>query len=259
MESSLRSEIKVGLFALVGILLFCFSIVMLGGDKWALKSTYELRVLLPQVQGLARGSVVSLSGVPIGNVVRLDFRGDSNEVEVTMSIDREAQKRITKGSMATVKTQGALGDKYIFIAPGPFGAAALQSGEFVETDRSPDFLDIIAARGAEFGELVNVIKELQILLESINRDGQGRSLVSNIAGAAAEARDTLRVMRTETLLPLASIMRKIDGGQGTLGALVNDPTVHNRLLGIMGSNQRNMFLKPLIRESIETYERKAKP
>ncbi len=256
MESTKRSEIKVGLFALTGVILFCVSIILLGGDKWILKRTYALKVMLPQVQGLAKGSVVSLSGVPIGNVTELDFKADSNEVEVTVKIDQGAQARITKGSMATIKTQGALGDKYIFIQPGPFGAPALQEGEMLETDRSPDFLDIMAAKGAEFGEVVNVIKEMRILLEGINKDGDGRHLISNLASAAYEARETLKIVRTETLVPLNSVMRKLDAGQGTLGALINDPSLHNRLLGIVGSNQRNQFLKPLIRESIQTYEKK---
>ena len=50
-------------------------------------------------------------------------------------------------------------------------------------------------------------------------------------------------------------MAALDNGQGTLGALINDPSLHNRISAFMGEAPRNRFLKPLIRESIQTNEK----
>jgi phospholipid/cholesterol/gamma-HCH transport system substrate-binding protein len=263
MESSLSKEVKVGIFTAVGIVLFCLSIILLGGDKMFFAAREELKVRLPQVQGLGQGSVVSLSGVPIGNVDGIKFVEKSHDVEVTLDIDEDALKRITEGSKATVKTQGALGDKYIYIEPGPVDAPALKAGALIETDRSPDFLDLIAQKGAEMGEVVDVIKEMRILLQSMNQDGRSGRLFSNLAQASGEmskflveGRETMRSLRTDAIQPLSSVMKKIDNGQGTMGALVNDSTLHNRINSFFGEQPRNKFLKPLIRESIETNEKK---
>jgi phospholipid/cholesterol/gamma-HCH transport system substrate-binding protein len=170
---------------------------------------------------------------------------------------------VTEGSKASIKTQGALGDKYIFIQPGPIDARPLREGAILDTDRSPDFLDLIASKGAEMGEVVNVIKEVRILFENMNRDGRSGRLMSNLVDASGElssflkeGRETFRMMRTDAIVPMASVMKKIDRGDGTIGALINDPSLHNRISSFFGEQPRNKFLKPLIRESIETNEKK---
>jgi|GEM_PF-1508785 len=262
MESSYTKEIKVGIFALIGVVLFCLSIILLGGNR-VFTSSYVLKVRLPQVQGLAVGSVVSLTGVQIGNIKAIDFVPGSTDVEVTLSVNESMRHRITEGSKASVKTQGALGDKYIYVEPGPAEAKPLADNGVIETDRTPDFLDLIASKGAEMGEIVNVIKEVRILFENINKDGKSAKLISNLVVASdefgqtmKEARETFRIMRTETFAPMASIMKKVDRGDGTLGALVNDPSLHNRISNFFGEQPRNKFLKPMIRDSIQTNEKK---
>ena len=263
MESSLKNEIKVGIFTAVGLVLFCISVILLGGDKWFLKKTYQLRVHLTQVQGLGRGSIVSLSGVPIGNVSDINFIDKSMDVEVFLNLEQAVQPKITEGSRVSIKTQGALGDKYIFIDPGPMEGKPLPAGSLLETDKTPDFFDVVAAKGAQLGEIVQVIKEVRVLFEGMNKDGKSAKLMGSLVSATenfnlfmTEARETFKVARMETLAPLSSVMKKIDRGQGSLGALVNDPSLHNKLNGFLGEAPRNRFLKPLIRNSIQTSEGK---
>lgn len=263
METSVRNEIKVGLFALVGLILFCLSIIMLGGSKSLFTRTYPLKVRLTQVQGLGKGSVVTLTGVQVGNVDEIGFIDQSTDVEVTLMIQSAVQNRITEGSKASVKTQGALGDKFIYIEPGPPTAAPLKSGSLLATDTTPDLIDMISSKGAEFGEVINVIREVKTLFANINHDGKSAKLMSNLVDSTnelsktmIEVRETFRMLRSDAIQPMASVMKKIDSGQGTLGQLVNDPSLHNRISGFFGDTPRNKFLKPLLRDSIETSEKK---
>jgi len=265
MESSTRQEIKVGLFAFIGLILFLLSIVLLGGDKFFFTRSYNLKVRLNQVQGLGRGSVVTLTGVQVGNVEEIRFIENSSDVEILLSIQSTVQSRITEGSRVTVKTQGALGDKYIYIEPGPHTSPALAPGSLLAVDTTPDLIDMISSKGAQLGEIVNVIKELHTLFANFNRDGRSAKLMNNLVetsehlnGLAAEGRETMKVLRTQAILPFANVMKKIDNGQGTLGALINDPSLHNRLSSLLGETPRNRFLKPMIRESIQTNESQGK-
>lgn len=255
------NELKVGIFALVGVILFCTTVVLLGGDKFFLTRTYHLKVHLPQVQGLGRGSVVSLAGVPIGNVGDINFVPNSPDVEVVLNLQSAIQPRITQGSKVSIKTQGALGDKFVFIDAGPSTNPMLPDNAVLDTDKTPDLIDMITSKGAELGEVVNVIKEVRQLFENLNRDNRSGKLMHNLVAGSddmdkllIEARETFRLIRTEALQPLASVMHKIDKGQGTLGELINDPSLHNRLMGFLGEAPRNRFLKPLIRDSIQTNE-----
>lgn len=263
MESTSKHELKVGLFTVAGVFLFCLSIILLGGDKMLFSRMYKLKVLLPQVQGLAKGSVVTLSGLQVGNVDDVRFIAGSNDVEVEMNIELKIKPRITEGSIAAVKTQGALGDKYIYITPGPTGGKPLEEGSTLETDKAPDIIDLISSKGSQMGEIVDVIKELHVLLRNLNSEDRSARLMSNLVDVSgemkavmAEARDTFRIMKSDTIQPLASVIKKIDRGDGTLGALINDPSLHNRLQSFLGDAPRNKFLKPLIRDSIQTHEQK---
>ena len=263
METTMSHQIKVGIFAAIGLVLFCLSVILLGGDKFFFSRTYTLKIHTNQVQGLGKGSVVSLSGVPVGNIEEINFIPNSPEVEVLLTLQKAVENRVTEGSMASVKTQGALGDKYIYIEPGPPTAKAIAENAVVPMDKTPDFLDLIASKGSEMGEIVDVIKEIHILFKNINAENRSARLMNNLVTSSeelnkflTEGRETFHDMRTNTLAPMSSVMKKLDNGQGTLGALINDPSLHNRLSNLLGEERRNKFLKPLIRDSIQTNEEK---
>ena len=94
METTLSHQVKVGIFAFIGVLLFCISIILLGGDKFFFSRTYSLKVHMLQSQGLGKGSVVSLSGVPVGNVESIEFIPGSAEVECTLTLQRAVQPKV---------------------------------------------------------------------------------------------------------------------------------------------------------------------
>lgn len=263
MEFSTSQQIQVGIFVLVGVMVMAASIIMLGDDQVSFSGKYELRVQLKQVQGLSKGSSASLAGMRVGNVERLEFAADSQDLVAVLSIDRTFQKRITEGSTAAVKTLGALGDRYIYISPGPLDATPLQEGALIPSDSGEDLFDVLSKRGPELTNIVEVINEMNVLLRNINQDNRSRQLMDNLIGAssqlkalAADARESMdKVKLKDAITRMSNIMTKIDRGEGTLGALINDPTLHQKISGMFGDSPRRQFLKPLIRESIKEDDR----
>jgi phospholipid/cholesterol/gamma-HCH transport system substrate-binding protein len=263
-EFSRGQQIKVGIFVTLGVLIMCLSIIYLGDEQVSLGGAYELRVRFKQVQGLNNGSQVSLAGLRVGNVERIEFSMDSQDLVAVLKIHREFKKRITEGAIASVKTLGALGDRYIFINPGPLDALPLAEGAWIPSDDTGDLLDVIAKRGPELANIVDVVNELNQLLKNINEDNRSRILMENLIAAAhqlksfaAEARGSMDQQKLrDAINRMASVMTKIDQGQGTLGALINDPTLHQKLMSLLGESPRRQFLKPLIRENIRSQEQK---
>ncbi|MEO0336079.1 MAG: MlaD family protein, partial [Pseudomonadota bacterium] len=271
MESKTASNIKAGVFVFFTMIILMISIVLLGGDKYVFESRYSLHVDLKQVQGLARGSIVSLAGFPVGNVDYLEFKKNSAKVRVHLDLNREFQNRITENARASVKTQGALGDKYIFIEPGDYeqGTALDEGGKIVANDEG-DFLDMIAEKGKDIGNAIEVINETYVLLKAINHEGRSAELMKNMVEASremktlfAESRLMVKEVRSQTgkdakltqaLTHLSNVLQKVDRGEGTLGALVNDPTLHEKLVTVLGAKPRNKFLKPIIRDTIKASE-----
>lgn len=270
MERQFAMELKVGLFVVIGIIVLMISILLLGGDQMFLTSTFELKARFPQVQGLSKGSVVSLAGFPIGNIKKIEFENGSKSLLVTLDVDRDFQNRITEGATAAVKTQGALGDKYVFIEPGPLDAPPLKEGQYIDINDEGDFIDVITEKTKDLSNIVDVVNETHILLKALNQNGRSALFMGQMVDTTKEMKAFLKEARLlvsdirgsnekdaklkASLTHLTSILEKVDKGEGSLGALVNDPSLHERLVSILGERPRNKFLKPLIRDSIRSSE-----
>ncbi len=270
-QNNTTNDAKVGLFVSLGITAVLISILVFGGDRMFFSSTYRLRLQLKDVQGLAPGSVVSLAGLRVGNVKDIEFNTEANKLEVILSVERKFQNKITTDASATIKTQGALGDRFIYIDPHAAHGEILKENSLLFSADSPDIFEMITAKGAEFGNILEVIKEVRVLLHSLNENGRSSQFMENMVlmsqnmnSLAMEAKLALREVRgtdkdpqlKQTMTSLHNVLKKIDQGDGTLGALINDPSLHDRLMSFLGETPRNKFMKSLIRQSIQDGDRK---
>lgn len=269
MESNIKTQWYVGLFVVIGLVVIMGSIFMLGGNRALFKSFATLTADFDQVQGLNIGSIVSLSGVNIGNVQRIDFVPGQNVLKVTFRIETSFLPRITQGSQVEIRTQGALGDKFIFVSPGPATASPLQSGDALTVAQATDLFNLISERGKETEKIFDIISDVHRISKTLGSGDRLEKMMANfshtsanLAEASAQTRvlmASLNASNTHQQLKssvekLENILNKVDKGQGTLGALINDSTVHSQLKQFLGGSQRKEHLKNLIRTSIERSE-----
>lgn len=265
-HQSNKFELKVGLFIAAGVVAIMASILLLGGDKVLFTRYMRIHTHFSEVQGLFPGSVVSLAGLAVGNVDRIDFVPGKNQLEVVLKINEQYKDRLFHGTEAEVRTQGALGDKFVYLNPGEPSQKLLANGDVIQANET-DFMKLLTSREDGVARVVDLIKELHILISSINANGQMAEMTKNMAEASQKAKTTLTELdgllgelRDEipenkklkkALTSLANVMEKIDQGQGTLGQLVNDPSVHQNLKAILGGSPRNNYMKSILRETIK--------
>jgi phospholipid/cholesterol/gamma-HCH transport system substrate-binding protein len=266
MEPSKNMEIKVGGLVAAGLVLFIITVIMLGSDTNFLKPTYTLRVQFDTVQGLGQGSVVQLLGIPIGNVKQIKLgttKEGKNKLVVFMQIDRAYQNRITEGSIAGVRTQGALGDKYIYIMAGPHDGKPIHANGYIPAEQRGDIFDTISNSADKVDKAFLVIEEAHKLLANLNSEGRSMKVMENLVDATSELKKTLKDLRggenhddklRSSLTHLASVLEKIDNGQGTLGALINDRSVFENIKRMLGGSDKEKFIKSLVRETIQSSE-----
>ena len=261
---STSQKMKIGLFLLLGMGVILFSILILGGDRALFKSYKVVYLQLKHVQGLNIGSVVSLSGINIGNIYSIEI-ADRNQVRLALKIDEQFLKRIHQDAEAELRTQGALGDKYIFINPGVEVATSLKEGDEIKSTTTPDLIDTLAARGSEATKIFDILEEVKILLKTVNANNRTDKIMTNMTEAsqslkltADEARKLIAELRgphpekwNDSMMKLNNILAKIDKGEGTLGALINDPSLHEQLKNLLGGSSRKKYMKSLIQTSIE--------
>jgi phospholipid/cholesterol/gamma-HCH transport system substrate-binding protein len=238
-------------------------ILLLGGDKSFFRKNILLHVNFEETGGLAVGSVVQIAGIPAGNVKSIDFDGDKNLLNVTLKLDSKYLPRLTKGTTAALRTQGALGDKYIWIRPGALGGEVVKDGDHIDADEGNDFMTTLGKSGTKVEKAFAILDQLEKMVHEMN----DRRLATNMAEAARNLRETsasvneimatvktsdVRNNRVKAAIDhLASILEKVDNGQGTLGSLINDPTVHEDLKSLLGGAKRSKLLKYLIRQTIK--------
>ncbi|HKK98714.1 MAG TPA: outer membrane lipid asymmetry maintenance protein MlaD [Desulfotignum sp.] len=109
-----KTEISVGLFMVLGLVCLVYLSVNLGGVSLFKSDTYTIEAGFRSVEGLEPGASVEVAGVPVGKVAQI--RLEENEARVFMEIKNTTQ--ISDDTIASVRTKGIIGDKFIKLAPG---------------------------------------------------------------------------------------------------------------------------------------------
>ena len=270
MESqSMRLEYKVGIFMGLGLILLCTSILMVGGKKLFLTHYAHLRAQFTEVQGLYPGSVVSLAGMPVGNVAEINFVPTDNKLELILQIDSRYEARLVEGMTAEVRTQGALGDKFVYLSPGTTGGKPLKENEVIPAVEN-DYFKLLTDRKDGAAGIIDVIKEVRTLVATINAENRAGKTMTNLVDATDKLKKTMDQLDgligdirgevphdkklQKAIASLSSVLDKIDNGKGTLGQLINDPSLHQNLKAFLGGSPRNKYMKDVIRESIQQNE-----
>ena len=107
-------ELAVGLFMIAGIVCLGYLSIKLGGMELLGQNGYELNLVFSNSGGLKQGSPVVIAGVDVGRVkeVRLD------DYQALVVINLPEDVKIQEDAIASIKTKGLIGEKYVEIAPG---------------------------------------------------------------------------------------------------------------------------------------------
>ena len=118
-----RKAVTVGVFIVVGILIFVVGLLTLGGQKKTFEKKIQVKAVFDDVGGLQEGNNIWYSGVKVGTVKEINFTPDS-KVEVIMNIETKAQPFIKKDAKAKISSEGFIGNKIVVLSGGsPTGPA----------------------------------------------------------------------------------------------------------------------------------------
>jgi len=135
-------ETAVGIFVFIGILCVGYLTIKLGKMEFFDKGHYMLKARFDSVAGLKTGGRVELAGVQIGKVEAITLDTKRLVAEVQMSIQGDVH--LSDDVIASVKTSGLIGDKYIKLSPGG-SAVMLEPGDTIlDTESALDLEEIIS-------------------------------------------------------------------------------------------------------------------
>jgi phospholipid/cholesterol/gamma-HCH transport system substrate-binding protein len=169
-------------------------VFLIGNTETMFKSTYRVKAEFQNVSGLSDGADVRVGGIHEGTVRKIVLpRQPDGKVTVVMDLERATRDLVKKDSLAAIKSEGLLGDKYVEVSFGSEEADRLKDGETIGSEPPLDISDLLN-------------KTNQIL----------------------DTTKTAMEGAQETVSNLQSITSKINGGQGSVGALINNKTIYNQ-------------------------------
>ena len=107
-------EVTVGLFVILGLCALAYLSVRLGQLQIGHGRTYDLTAMFPTVAGLRVGATVEVAGVQIGRVH--DINLTNYTAVVTLRLEKQVQ--LQEDAIASIRTRGLIGEKYVSITPG---------------------------------------------------------------------------------------------------------------------------------------------
>jgi len=135
-------ETAVGLFVLIGILCVGYLTVKLGKMEILGKDYFCVDSQFDSVSGLKVGANVELAGVPIGKVEAIALDSKRQVARVRLKIQQSVA--LTDDTIASVKTAGMIGDKYIKLSPGGSDLILKSGDTIIETESALDLEELIS-------------------------------------------------------------------------------------------------------------------
>ena len=119
----------VGVFLLAGFASFSWLAVKMGDLELFKKESYDVSASFTSISGLKEGAALELAGVVVGKVTKIELNEEEYEATVFMDVVKTVQ--LSDDSIASIRTSGIIGDKFIKLTPGG-SDIFLESGDMIE-------------------------------------------------------------------------------------------------------------------------------
>ncbi|GAB3847191.1 hypothetical protein GCM10028822_08230 [Hymenobacter terrigena] len=224
---------RLGLFVLVGLGCLVAVLFMLGRKQNLFGSSLEVRADFRNVSGLLPGNNVRLGGISVGTVKDIRILNDST-VRVALSLNRDVQPYVKKNAVASIGTDGLVGNTIINLKAAPTPAPAIENGDVLRTT-TPLALDaMLGTLNISNKNLVGITKDLREITHKLNSSDALWSLLSD-QQLAVELHRSLRNAAAATALlqgsaaDMQQLTRGLRQGKGPAGYLLTDTIFAGRM------------------------------
>lgn len=233
MEKTASQKIRLGLFVISGLLIFILAIYFIGEKQKMFGKTNHLEAIFNNVNGLELGNNVRYSGISVGTVRGIQMINDTT-IRVNMNIDKAIFPYIKKDAVATISSDGLVGNMIINIIPGIGNEPSVELGDVIQTlnrIRTEDMLSTLNQTNE------NAAKLTQNLLKITNEIIQGKGTLGSLINDTIISKDLGETMRylklttkgtSETVAKIDKLVTSLDKSDNVIG-VIKDPAVANNI------------------------------
>lgn len=197
---------RLGLFIILTLLIFWAGIFLIGSKEYLFRSTYRLNADFSNVAGLNGGAEVRVGGIHEGTVRLIQLpTHPGDKVRVVMDLAPATHNVIKQDSLASIKSEGLVGDKFVEVSFGSEEASKVKNGDTIGSEAPIEISDLI--------------NKADGILDST------KQAMGNIDSTASN---------------LDAISSRINQGKGTIGALINDKQIYQNANAAAAAFQEDM-------------------
>jgi phospholipid/cholesterol/gamma-HCH transport system substrate-binding protein len=246
MNKDTESNWKLGMFVLIGILLFIITIYFVGKQQNLFGNTFHLQSKFKTVSGLKVGNNVRFSGINVGTISEIELINDSTVV-VVLLMEEDVQKYIKKDAMASIGSDGLMGDKVMTISPGTSSNEIVRDNDFIKSKSAVEMEDLMKSVKTSVDNAGIITAQLaQFTYNMNNGEGTLSKLMSDkeFANSLKKTLVNLEVSTKE----FSKFTANMNNGKGILSKVVNDERLGTKVDSTMsnlekGSKQLNEIME----------------
>ena len=220
--------IGVGVFVIVGSLLFAVGLFMIGDRRSLFEDNFEVYAEFSRLSGLEGGATVRVAGLDAGEVTGINVpTGPTGRFRVRVRVREELHAVVRSDSVASIQTEGLVGNKFVQIEGGSEVSPRAPNGSTIRSRDPIDIADLLQQLSGTLTLVDATIEELkgdvlQALRTISSTAGAARDLIldsrADVKAITADARRLSNDMR--------GIVNAVNEGRGTLGRLVKDDALY---------------------------------
>jgi phospholipid/cholesterol/gamma-HCH transport system substrate-binding protein len=237
MEKTTSQKLRLGLFVIIGLSLFILAVYFIGDKQQMFGKTNHLSAIFNNVNGLQLGNNVRYSGINVGTVRGIEMVNDT-AIRVDMLIDKTIFSHIRKNALATIGSDGLVGNMIINIIPGRETAASIVPGDEIRTLNRIRTDDMLNTLGKTNKNAALLTSDLLKITKEITQGKGTMGLLIKDSTLAKDLKLTMHYLKitgkgsSESINKLNQIISSLDNGHTVIGVL-KDTAVANNLKSIV--------------------------
>lgn len=240
MEKSASQKLRLGIFVLIGFLIFTVTVYYIGSKQQLFGKTELLKANFNNVNGLQPGNSVRFSGINAGSVKKIEIVSDTL-ISVEMNIDSEVFRFIKKDSQASIGSDGLVGNMVVNILPGTGNMPSVKSGDLIQSEKKASAEDLLKTLSKTNENAQAITRNFLEISEKINEGNGTLGMLLNDENAGNDLKNSLSDLRasiaylkysskgtTHTINQLNQMISGLDRKENMIGVL-KDSAVANRI------------------------------
>lgn len=233
MAKQTSKNIRVGIFVLIGTIFIITGLYIIGDKQQLFGRTFRVTADFYNVNGLTPGNNVRYGGINVGTVESVEIYNDTS-IRVVMVIKDKIKPFIKKNALATIGTDGLMGNKLVNIIAVSEAAPVIEDGDILSVRNQIETDEIVRTLSRTNTDVSVIAKNLREITEKINSPNGLWEILTDPT-VAENVRETvvnikLTSSQSATITgDLSKIIKDVQQGKGTLGALITDTTMSHTI------------------------------